>query len=394
MRSKFVLAAVVLLTGCVGMGVSIAAGGAGEAVVVAAQDGGRVERQFNIGAGKRLTVELKTGGEIDIAGWDNDTVSVGGSVSGEHAADADLSFNPTAEGLHIVSRYTGPRRRNQDVDVRLEIKVPRRTDILLDTMGGGIKINGVEGDMRGKTMGGALDLSDLKGTLGLSTMGGAVTLKQSHVNGKVSTMGGEVLLEDVTGDVKGSSMGGKVTYKNVTNSKGETTGQEVKITSMGGEINVDQAPAGADVSTMGGDIEIRSAAKFVKAKTMGGDIRLNAVDGGIRATTMGGDVSARMIGNPDDGQRDVEITSMGGDIYLTVPAGLSMDINIQVSRTRNSAKTPQIVSDFPVQQRESEDWIADQGTPRKITYGTGQVGSGRNKITIKTINGDVHLKKG
>ena len=396
MRSKLLLAAIVLLTGCVGTGASGALSeslGAGR-WEAAAQEGGRGERQFNLGAGKRLDVKLRTGGAVDITGWDNDTASVSASVSGENAADIDLSYTPTAEGLQIVSRYTGPRRRSYNSDVRLEIKVPRRTDILLETMGGDIKINGVEGDMRGQTMGGRLDLSDLKGTLALSTMGGGITLKQSNVNGKVSTMGGEVLLEDVTGDVKGSSMGGKVTYKNVTNSKGETTGQEVKITSMGGEINVDTAPAGADVSTMGGDIDIRSAAKFVKANTMGGDIRLGAVDGGIKATTMGGDVNARMVGNPDDGPRDVTITSMGGDIFLTVPAGLSMDIQIEIARTRNSGKTPQIVSDFPVQQRESDEWIADQGTPRKVTYGTGQVGGGRNKITIKTINGDVHLKKG
>lgn len=394
MRSKFILAAVALLTGCVGVGASFTPPVAGETAAAAAQDGGRAERQFNVGPGKRLTVDLKTGGVIDISGWDNDTVSVGSSVSGENAADADLSFTETPGGLHIVSRYTGPRRRRQGPDVRLEIKVPRRTDIALDTMGGDIRVSGVEGDLRGKTMGGTLDLSDLKGLLNMTTMGGAVTLKQSQVSGKVTTMGGEVLLEDVTGDVKGTSMGGKVTYKNVTNSRGETTGQEVKITSMGGEITVDRAPAGADVSTMGGDIEIRSAAGFVRAKTMGGDIRLPSVDGGIHATTMGGDVDARMVGDASQGRRDVEITSMGGDIFLTVPAGLSMDIHIEISRTRNSPKTPQIVSDFPVQQRESDEWSADQGTPRKIIYGTGSVGGGRHRVVIKTINGDVHLKKG
>jgi hypothetical protein len=109
---------------------------------------------------------------------------------------------------------------------------------------------------------------------------------------------------------------------------------------------------------------------------------------------MGGDVDVRMVGDPNQGARDVEITSMGGDIFLTVPAGLSMDIHIEVSRTRNSAKTPQIITDFPLQQRESDTWSTDEGTPRKITYGTGQVGGGRHRVRIKTINGDVHLKKG
>ncbi len=361
---------------------------------VAPQEAGRVERQFNVGAGKRLDVDLKTGGAIEITGWDNDSVTVATTMRGRDAGETDLSFTETAAGLEIRSRYIGPRRRHYSSDVSLEIKVPRRFDLQLDTMGGDIRITSVEGDIRGKTMGGSLKLSDLKGALNLTTMGGPITLKQSQVNGKVSTMGGEVLLEDVTGDVKGSSMGGKVVYKNVTNSRGQSTGEEVKITSMGGEISVDDAPAGADVTTMGGDIEIRSAGKFVKAKTMGGDIRLDEVNGGVKATTMGGDVNVKMVGNPEEGQRDVEITSMGGDITLIVPAGLSMDIHIEVARTRNSSKTPRIISDFPLQERESVEWLTDYGTPRKITYGTGQVGGGRHKITIKTINGDVHLKKG
>ena len=389
-RPKLLLAALTLL---LSGGFWAATTGGAEAGSLT-QDVGRVERQFNVGAGKRLEVDLKTGGSLDINGWSGDTVAVTAHVGGRDAAETDLSFNETPAGLAIISRYTGPRRRNYSSDVRLEIKVPARFDLMLDTMGGDIRIAGVEGDIRGKTMGGKLDLNGLKGTLHLTTMGGGITLKQSNVNGKVSTMGGEVLLEDVTGDVKGTSMGGKVTYKNVTNPLGQTTGEEVKITSMGGEISVDDAPAGADVTTMGGDIEIRSAAKYVKAKTMGGDIRLDSVDGGVRATTMGGDVNVKMVGNPEEGQRDVTITSMGGDIVLTVPAGLSMDIYIEVSRTRNSSKTPEIVSDFPLQQRESADWITDHGTPRKVTYGTGQIGGGRHKITIKTINGDVHLKRG
>jgi hypothetical protein len=395
MRATILLSAILLVSGCIGAAADTASGDHSTgAASLAVQDAGAIRREFNVGAGKRLDIDLKSGGSIEITGESTDTVSVAATIGGRNAADIQVDINQTAEGVEVRSRHVGPERRHYSTNVRLEIKVPSRFDVLIDTMGGAVTITNVEGDIRGKTMGGALNLSNLKGELNLSTMGGNITLKQSNVNGKVSTMGGEVLVEDVTGDVKGSSMGGKVQYKNVTNSKGQSTGQEVKITSMGGEINVDDAPAGADVTTMGGDIEIRSAARFVNAKTMGGDIHVGAVDGGIKATTMGGDVSVTMVGNPDEGQRDVTLTSMGGDITLTVPAGLSMDIYIEVARTRNSGKTPEIVSDFPVQLRETEDWKTEYGTPRKITYGTGQVGGGRNKITIKTINGDVHLKRG
>lgn len=354
----------------------------------------RVDRQFRVGSGKRLDVDLETGGSLEISGWDQDVVSVNATLGGRDGAQSVVDFRETGAGLEIHTRYEGGRN-NYSTSIAFEIKVPRRFDVQFNTMGGRIRLTDLEGTMNGETMGGALDLSNLRGRLDMTTMGGNVTLRASDVDGKVSTMGGEVLFEDVVGDVKGSSMGGKVIYKNVTSRSGKSTGSEVRITSMGGDIRVDDAPEGANVSTMGGDIRIRSAAKFVRAKTMGGDINIDSVDGGVNATTMGGDMNVHMVGDPSSGNRSVELTSMGGEIELTVPDGLSMDIHIEIARTKNnSGRDAQIFSDFPLQQRESADWEYRQGTPRKYLYGTGQVGGGRNKIVIKTINGDVRLKRG
>jgi len=109
---------------------------------------------------------------------------------------------------------------------------------------------------------------------------------------------------------------------------------------------------------------------------------------------MAGDVAVRMVGNPDQGRRDVTITSYSGDVTLTVPAGLSMEFDIELAETKNSDRSYRIISDFEVQQRESDRWDQDNGTPRKYIYGTGSVAGGRNKIKIRTINGNVYLKRG
>ena len=382
------------LAACLAAGspaVSAPSAGSADAAAAAQQ----IERQFNVASGKRLEIDLKTGGALDISGWDSEQVTVSATLGGRDGKDAEVTFDETPAGVEIHSRYTGDRR-NRSSDLRFEIKVPRRFDISLNTMGGDVRIAGVEGRIGGQTMGGELDLSNLAGSLNLKTMGGRITLKGSQVDGSVSTMGGEVLIEDVTGDVKGHTMGGNVTYRNVKNSAGggAATDKEVRISSMGGQINVDDAPAGAHVTTMGGDIRIRTAGAPVYAKTMGGRIQIGEVNGGVRAKTMGGDIEVRMVGNPEDGRRDVELTSMGGDITLTVPEGLSMDIAIELAQTKNARETYSITSDFPLAQRESADWIYDQGTPRKIIYGTGNIAGGRNKIVIKTINGNVHLRRG
>ena len=246
-------------------------------------------------------------------------------------------------------------------------------------------------------MGGNMEFTGLKGKINFHTMGGKITLTKSEVDGEVKTNGGKVFLEDVVGNVNGHSMGGAVTYRNVTDRSGSGSGEVEKISSMGGAISVSDAPHGAEVSTMGGDIDVRSAAQFVKAKTMGGDINIDKVDGWVHAETMGGDVNVTMVGNPSEGKRDVTISSKGGDITLTVPPGLSMDVDITLAYTDQhwfGPKDNAIRSDFDIKQDRTNDWDYSEGSRRKYIYGTGSINGGKNKIRIETINGSVYLKKG
>ena len=217
-------------------------------------------------------------------------------------------------------------------------------------------------------------------------MGGSITLTNSDVDGRVKTMGGKALVEDVFGDVKVTSMGGEVTHRRVTRTHGDSIGDQVKIDTMGGDINVSDAPSGADVHTMGGDITIDSAREYVKAKTMGGDIRIKEADGWVKATTMAGDVRALVIGG-----HDVELTSMSGEVTLVMPEGADLDIEIELSYTKNSSRNYQIYSDFPIDQSESEGWDYDHGTPRKTISGVAK--GGGNRVVIRTINGNVYLKR-
>jgi DUF4097 and DUF4098 domain-containing protein YvlB len=357
---------------------------------------GDLKREFHASKGKRLTMNIESGGAIIITGWEKELVTVDVDRHGADDKECRVDFRETPAGVSIESAYEG-RRHNYSTGMTFTLNVPRNFDLELETTGGAITIDGVEGKINGTTMGGALDLTRLKGILNLHTMGGKITLTKSEVDGEVQTNGGKVLLEDVVGNVKGHSMGGAVTYRNVTDRKGSSTGSQVVISSMGGELNVDDAPYGADVQTMGGDIDIRSAVKFVKAKTMGGDIHIGSIDGSVLAETMGGDVEVTMVGDPASGNRDVNISSKGGDIDLTVPAALSMEVDISIAKTREwrgRGGKREIVSDFPLKLTESPEWESRHGSPRKYLTGSGTVAGGKNRIRIETINGSVHLKKG
>lgn len=353
------------------------------------------EQKFEVSAGQTLKVNLETGGSIRIIGADGNTVTVKSTPKGNDTGEVNFRAEKTGRGVTIESEYEGSKR-HWSGGVDIEVTVPRRFNIDFETTGGGITIQGVEGELEGTTMGGGLELKGLKGTVKMRTMGGGVSLTDSEVDGELSTMGGRVVFRNVKGDVKGSSMGGDVVYDNVTRADGaSSTTKPVEISTMGGDITVESAPAGASVSTMGGDIQITSAAGRVKAKTMGGEIEIGSLDGGGKFTTMGGDVSVRMVGDPASGDRSVEIESMGGDISLVVPDALSMSVEIEISYTKNSARDYRIVSDFPLAVNESSDWDYKwKGGGRKTITGTGTIAGGKNKIKISTVNGEVTLKKG
>jgi DUF4097 and DUF4098 domain-containing protein YvlB len=141
---------------------------------------------------------------------------------------------------------------------------------------------------------------------------------------------------------------------------------------------------------MGGAITIGKAGNHVKASTMGGEIQIQEIDGWVEASTMGGEIEVHMIGNPNEGDRHVELSSMGGDVLLTLPAGLSMAIEADITVSgRHSADDYQIISDFDlsVERTASERRNRDESH----IVATGTVGSGKNRIRVKTTNGDIRI---
>ncbi|MDH3255306.1 MAG: DUF4097 family beta strand repeat-containing protein [Acidobacteriota bacterium] len=352
------------------------------------------EEKLEATPGGLLEVDLETGGSLEITGWGEPFVLVRARPTGGAGDDQEIIIEKTDEGVRIEAESTkgwGRHHRSGGYDV--EINVPSVYDLELETMGGSITVSNVEGDLEGETMGGDIRLSGLKGHIEFETMGGSITLENSEVDGEIETMGGEVIVENVVGDVDGSSMGGKVIYKNVTRRSGGATGKAVIISTMGGEIEIESAPAGAKLETMGGEIIVGSAGKFVEAETMGGDIVIGSVDGWVKAETMGGDVKVTLVGDPQAGDRDIKLSSMGGEIHLTVPRNFSMNVDVEISYDAKSKRVPEIVSDFPLTIEKSEGETSFWRGRGSAVRGSGSFNGGTNTVEIETVGGNVYLKQ-
>jgi len=195
----------------------------------------------------------------------------------------------------------------------------------------------------------------------------------------------------------------------ITESNTDPSGA-ISISKMGGDIDVKDAPHGANLNTMGGNIHLGNVASFAKVKTMGGtitidqatgsvdattmggEISIGQANGAIKASTMGGDITARVVG-VSSSERDVELTSKGGTMTLTVPKDFPMDVRITLAYTKNASRSYAIIDHIGLDQQETPDWDSSIGSPRKYIRARGRVGSGLNHVTIETVNGDVILKQ-
>jgi DUF4097 and DUF4098 domain-containing protein YvlB len=165
-------------------------------------------------------------------------------------------------------------------------------------------------------------------------------------------------------------------------------GKHISQTSMGGDLEVRNAPDGASLRTMGGDIRVGSAQGRVVAKTMGGNIRIRELAGSLDAGTMGGNVEVDVA----KGDGNIEISSMGGHIEITLPANFSGSFEVQLEQDDDDGPPNEIVSDFPLQIQESKknNWFRPDTT---VLRGKGINGSGMHRVKLTTIGGDITIRK-
>jgi hypothetical protein len=100
---------------------------------------------------------------------------------------------------------------------------------------------------------------------------------------------------------------------------------------------------------------------------------------------------SRGLGKNHDG---VELTTGFGRVTVTLPADASVEFDLDVGYTRSSDRDFEIRSDFDMEIEHTDEWRREHGNNYwKHVYGTGTVNGGAHRITIKSVNGDIVIKK-
>lgn len=368
------------------------------------------EKTVAASPGERLTIDIPVGGELVIQAWNQPQARLRATLSGDQSRMTRVDFERDGRGVALRADFDR-RIENTRNSNRFELWLPRRFDVSIRSAGGGVSITGMEGTFTGSTGGGEIHIEGVKGEARLSTGGGSLYLNGSNLEGSVTTGGGEATVTAVSGGVRVSSGSGPVIRssgstraigiggnavavgggQNATTIGDRLYDGSFSMQKAGGDIRLDAMPTGGSVSTGGGDVVIGSSGGQLSASTGGGRIEIDRMGGNVVATTGAGDVTIDVV-NGDGTAHSIQVHSGTGRVILELPANIDARFDLETAYTENHSVTS-IKSDFPVQLTETTDWDDRNGTPRKFVRASGSAGSGRGLIRIRTVNGDVIIRR-
>lgn len=248
---------------------------------VEAQTSRTVTRQFEFGPDGH--VELDTfSGEINVTGWDQNTVDVEARIEGEDAEFVDktaLQFDERPGRLVIKADYDDVEDTQQFLglfnignverpDVHFTIRMPRSTRLTVDDFSSEISVMGLDADVSLDTFSSSVHLRDLDGTFDLETFSGSVDGENLRGRVRLETFSGDVRLtmSELTVDSQFETFSGDIELTLPADAAFELVGDDDTFGELNSEFALKiqdgrriagQGGVEIDVESFSGDLQLR-----------------------------------------------------------------------------------------------------------------------------------------
>ena len=116
---------------------------------------------------------------------------------------------------------------------QLEVSVPARFSVDVQTRGGRVEIRGVDGEVDARSQGGHLVFRDVRGPIDARTSGGSIDVSGCRGAVDVATSRGSIEIQDVEGPVSAHARGGRIVVLDAAG--------ELLLHSAGGSIQIGHA---------------------------------------------------------------------------------------------------------------------------------------------------------
>lgn len=266
----------------------------------------RVEKTLELAPGGTFRLETDSG-HVRIVGDSSAGAEIVVSSRREDLeSDYELSFSSDGRIAEVKLERRGSRMfswwRGGD-SIRFEVTLPRQVEVFVDTSGGSIEVESIDGAVDLRTSGGGISVERVRGSVLADTSGGAIRV------------------EDVEGDVGADTSGGSIVVRRVSGSaSADTSGGSIAMREIGGDVVAD---------TSGGSIDIEGAGGRVRADTSGGPVTVAFAPGNDHGGTLsssGGRVTAVLDPTVS---LEIDASTSGGSVRTDLP----LTVQGTVSRT-------------------------------------------------------------
>lgn len=307
-------------------------------------------------------------GDVNVTVWDQNRIKVEVSkrIHAEGQASADQmdresQVSVSSAGNEVLVKANND---NRPITTDLQIFVPRKGGVNVETRHGDVLVQGREGNVK---------ITEEHGDVSIQDVTGSADISMRHGDLRVAKVSGDVNLDGRLDDVSVSEVGGNLRMtgeyfgdmslaKIAKSVSFKTSRTDLQLAKVSGEMNMQSDSLHA--SAVEGPIKIATRSK---------DIQLENVSGNIEVSNSNASIQLRA------GEKlgQITIDNRNGAVELVLPAKASFQLNAKTEKG-------DIQSEFSGISTNSQH--GDNSA-------SGQVGSGGPRIQINSQHGDVAIKK-
>ncbi|PJJ84911.1 DUF4097 family beta strand repeat-containing protein [Mucilaginibacter auburnensis] len=263
--------------------------------VIARTSGGSISVTGNTGSEARVEVYIKGQGNKNLSKADIDE---------KLKDDYTLDISTTGNKLNAIATQKNKMFNwSNGLSVSFKIYVPKNVSTNLNTSGGSISMNDLNGNHDFSTSGGSLNLNLLTGNINGRTSGGSITVNNSKNQIKLNTSGGSIKAQNCSGNIS--------------------------LSTSGGSLSLNDLNGTVEANTSGGSVNAMNIIGELITHTSGGSMALQNISGSLNASTSGGSMN---VGITKLGKY-ITLDNSGGGVNLKLP-NQGMNLNMRANRVK------------------------------------------------------------
>jgi DUF4097 and DUF4098 domain-containing protein YvlB len=246
-------------------------------------------------------------GSVVVTVWNEKKVLVEGTL-GDNAERVRVDADETGVEVEVVL----PRRVRHVDDTDLRLRVPRGSDVEVETVSASVEVEGVEGALDVETVSGEVRVRKAGEDVAVETVSGAVRVESVEGLVRIESVSGPIDVAKTRGSAELSTTSGGITVH-------ESQLDDLDCESVSGAIDLDLDVAGGgsyDVDNLSGTVTLlldEDVSASIDVETFSGSIR-SEFDGRIRTEEIGPGSSLAVRNG--DGDADITVSTFSGLVTL------------------------------------------------------------------------------